>query len=162
MRTTAYIALGSNLGDRRATLERAVSGLRESGVVVEAVSDWIETEPVDAPRPQGPYLNGALRASFDGSARELLGILQALEAEAGRVRVEPNGARTLDLDLLLFGAERSDAADCTLPHPRMEERTFVLEPLCELDPDLVLPASGRRVRDRLRDLTRELPAGSGA
>lgn len=161
MATTVHIALGSNLGDRRATLDGAVARLREEGLAVEAVSRWIETEPVDAPGPQGLYLNGVLRGRFDGDARELLRLLQRIEEEAGRQRLEPNGARTLDLDLLLFGTERSDRPECTLPHPRMEERTFVLEPLCEIDPDLVLPRSGRRVRDRLRDLTRERPAGIG-
>lgn len=155
----AFVALGANLGDRRAALRGAVEALeRTPGIRVVACSPWIETEPVGGPPGQPRFLNGAAELRTELGARALLGRLQAIERAFGRDRsVGPNGPRTLDLDLLLFGAERHDEADLTVPHPGLEQRDFVLGPLCRIAPDLVLP-SGRTVRERLAEL-RAVPGG---
>ena len=129
----AYLALGSNLGDRWGHLRRAVASL--PGVV--AVSSVYETDPVGGPEGQPPYLNCVVRLETPLSPRELLELGQRLEAAAGRVRLERWGPRTLDVDVLLAGDEPVDEEDLQVPHPRMWERAFVLVPLGELAPDLV-------------------------
>jgi 2-amino-4-hydroxy-6-hydroxymethyldihydropteridine diphosphokinase len=147
----AYVGLGANLGDREATIRRAVELLAaEPGVEVAAVSTLRETDPVgyeDQPR----FLNGAAALETTLSARALLSVLLSVERELGRDRSGEvrYGPRTIDLDLLLFGDEVLDEPGLTVPHPRLAERTFVLEPLAELDPGLVLP-DARPVRDLLR------------
>ena len=136
----AYVALGSNLGDRGAHLEAALAALRSTeGIEVVAVSRTFETDPVGPP-PQGPYLNAAARLRTTLSPRALLERLLAIEAERGRERgAVRNAARTLDLDLLFFADLRVDEPGLTLPHPRLHQRPFVLDPLCEIAPDLVHP-----------------------
>ncbi|MDQ3995003.1 MAG: 2-amino-4-hydroxy-6-hydroxymethyldihydropteridine diphosphokinase [Actinomycetota bacterium] len=145
----AYIGLGSNLGDRGAYLERAVDLLRaDERIDVLAVSSFRETEPVGL-REQPRFLNGAATVETDLSARELLDRLLAVERELGRERTGPRfGPRTIDLDLLLYGRETIDEPGLTVPHPRLQERAFVLEPLIELEPSLALP-DGQRLRDLL-------------
>jgi 2-amino-4-hydroxy-6-hydroxymethyldihydropteridine diphosphokinase len=154
----AFVALGSNLGDREALLAFAVRELGASeGVRVEALSPIYETDPV-GPLPQPPYLNAvaALRTAL--APRALLALLLAIEARAGRVRSGLRGeARPLDLDLLLHGASVIREPDLMVPHPRLHERAFALEPLCDLAPELVHPVLGetierlaRRVRDPAR------------
>jgi 2-amino-4-hydroxy-6-hydroxymethyldihydropteridine diphosphokinase len=144
----AYVGLGSNLGDREATIRRAVELLgARPGIEVLAVSTLRETDPVgyeDQPR----FLNGAAALEVDLPARGLLDELLAAERELGRDRSREQrwGPRTIDLDLLLYGHETVDEPGLTVPHPRLAERQFVLEPLCELDPDLTLP-DGRAVRE---------------
>src|SRR5688572_16504734 len=151
--TRAWIALGSNVGDRRAHLERALAGLaRTPSTRVVRSSSWIETDPVGGPAGQGPYLNGVAELETELGPRELLERLLALEREAGRVRTVEGAPRTLDLDLLLHGESRIDEPGLIVPHPRMEQRIFVLAPLAELAPDLVLPHCGRTVAERLREL----------
>lgn len=139
----AYIGLGSNLGDREQTIRRALERLgadREIDVV--AVSSLRETDPVgyvDQPR----FLNGvaALRTTLD--PQELLARLQAVENDLGRDRSRPRfGPRTIDLDLLLFGSEQIDEPELVVPHPRLAERRFVLEPLFELESGLEVPGRG--------------------
>jgi 2-amino-4-hydroxy-6-hydroxymethyldihydropteridine diphosphokinase len=151
----AYVALGSNLGDRRAELEHAIERLSASpGVRVLAVSDWIETDPVGGPAGQRRYLNGAAEIETTLAPRALLELLLAIEREAGRER-DPevkNGPRVLDLDLLLYGEQSIDERDLLVPHPRLEERTFVLQPLAQIAPDRRLPASRLTVRERLAEL----------
>lgn len=143
MKATAYVGLGANLGDREATLRRALDllGARE-GVAVDAVSTLRETEPVgflDQPR----FLNGAVRLETELSPRELLAALLEVERELGRDRSGPRfGPRTVDLDLLLYGEVELDEDGLTVPHPRLHERGFVLEPLAELAPGLVVPGLG--------------------
>lgn len=144
----AFVGLGSNLGDRRAHLQAAVDRLRAGGDVV-AVSPLYETEPVGGPAGQGPYLNVVVELSTEDTPRELLERCRALEAAAGRMRAERWGPRTLDADVLLVEGAEVDEPDLTVPHPRLWERRFVVQPLADLAPDLVSPsrleAAGGRV-----------------
>ena len=140
--TTAYVGLGANLGDRERTLRRALELLAER-VEVTGVSSFRDTAPVgyaDQPR----FLNAAARVETELSARELLGVLLEVERELGRVRDRAPrfGPRVIDLDLLLHGDETLDEPGLTVPHPRLHERRFALEPLAELDPDLRIPGRG--------------------
>jgi 2-amino-4-hydroxy-6-hydroxymethyldihydropteridine diphosphokinase len=141
--TRAYVGLGANLDDRERTLRAAVDALgSEDGVEVVAVSTLRETEPVGV-GDQPLFLNGAVALDTSLDARELLDRLLALEQRFGRVRISgEHGARTLDLDLLLYGEETIDEPGLTVPHPRLHERRFVLEPLVELAPGLVVPGRG--------------------
>lgn len=151
--TTAAIALGSNLGDREKFLRGALVALEKAeGVTVLRRSRWHETEPVGGPEDQGPFLNGAALLETRLGARELLELLHSIEAKYGREREVQDGPRTLDLDLLWFGDSRSDDPELTLPHPRMEERAFVLAPLEEVAPEHVLPGCGKTVAERLAEL----------
>ena len=132
--TRAYVGLGSNLGDREETLLAAVEALRaEPGVEVVALSGLIETEPVgvlDQPR----FVNGVVALDTTLPARALLELLLDVERRFGRTRegVPAQGPRTLDLDLLLYGDDEIDEPGLQIPHPRMHERPFVLEPLAEV------------------------------
>ena len=144
--TRAYVGLGSNLGDREATIRAALAAL--PGVV--AVSTLRETDPVGV-TDQPAFLNGAAALETELSPQELLEALLAVERELGRERRERWGPRTIDLDLLLYGGESVDEPGLTVPHPSLHERRFVLEPLAELDPELVVPGRGR-VRDLLAEL----------
>lgn len=149
----AFVGLGANLGDARGTLHSAVKLLdRQPGVTVVAVSAFRETEPVGYV-DQPPFVNGACLVETTLSAAELLACLQAVENELGRVRegVPRWGPRTCDLDLLLFGDDTVDTADLVVPHPRLAERRFALEPLLDIDPALRLPG-GRLVADLLAGL----------
>jgi 2-amino-4-hydroxy-6-hydroxymethyldihydropteridine diphosphokinase len=132
----AFLAIGSNLGDREAHLRAAVAGLRAADRVV-AVSPVYETDPVGGPGGQGAFLNAVAELDTDRAPRELLALCQRLEAEAERVRVERWGPRTLDVDVLLVGDLVVEEADLVVPHPRMWERRFVLAPLADLAPELV-------------------------
>ncbi len=141
--TRAYVGLGANLGDRERTLRAAVDALgAEEGIEVVAVSTLRETDPVgvgDQPR----FLNGVAALETTLGARELLDRLLAVEQRFGRVRVPgEHGPRTLDLDLLLYGDETIDEPGLAVPHPRLHERRFVLEPLAELAPGLVVSGRG--------------------
>ena len=141
--TRAYVGLGANLGDRERTLREAVDALgAEEGIEVAAVSTLRETDPVGVGE-QPRFLNGVAALETSLGARELLDRLLAVEQRFGRVRVPgEHGPRTLDLDLLLYGDETIDEEALEVPHPRLHERGFVLEPLAELDPDLVVPGRG--------------------
>ena len=139
----AFLALGSNLGDRRSYLRDAVAALPD----VVAVSPVYETDPVGGPEGQGAYLNLVVELDTQLSPRQLLELGQRLEAAAQRVRGERWGPRTLDVDVLLVGDEQVDDPDLIVPHPRMWERAFVLVPLADLAPDLVdAPPAGPGVR----------------
>ncbi len=152
-RVVAAIALGSNLGDREKFLRSALTRLdRTAGIVVLRRSTWHETEPDGGPEGQGPFLNGVVLVETSLDAHSLLAVLQGLELKAGRERGVPNAPRTLDLDLLWFGDEHCEIPELTLPHPRMEQRTFVLAPLAELAPDHLL-GCGQTVSERLVQLT---------
>jgi 2-amino-4-hydroxy-6-hydroxymethyldihydropteridine diphosphokinase len=142
--TRAYVAVGANLGDREGTIRAALAELDATpGVEVVAVSTLIETDPVgyvDQPR----FLNGAAALETSLAPRELLELVLAVERRFGRDRegVPAQGPRTLDLDLLTYGTDRIEEPGLRLPHPRLHERRFVLEPLAELDPSLEVPGKG--------------------
>jgi len=154
---TAYLALGSNLGDRRANLEAALAALRANTAVrVLAVSGFIETEPVGGPPGQGAYLNGAAAVETDLEPHALLTECKRIEKSLGRREGPRWGPRIVDLDILFYGAIVLDAPDLTLPHPRLRERRFVLEPLAEIAPDLVDPVTGLTVGELLARLAQGL------
>jgi 2-amino-4-hydroxy-6-hydroxymethyldihydropteridine diphosphokinase len=133
--TRAFLALGSNLGDRVFELRRAVGALDE----LTACSSVFETDPVGGPDDQGPYLHMVVQLETDRSPRQLLETCRALEAAAQRKRIVHWGPRTLDVDVLWVDGATVDDPDLRVPHPRMRERPFVLAPLAELAPDLVPP-----------------------
>ena len=132
---TAYVALGSNVGDRMAHLSHALDRIHDLGTVVDG-SPIYETEPVGGPSGQGPYLNAVVALTTDIAPAALLDGLLAIEAERGRTRTERWGPRTLDLDLLWFAGERIDQPGLTIPHPHLRERPFVLAPLVDVAPGL--------------------------
>jgi 2-amino-4-hydroxy-6-hydroxymethyldihydropteridine diphosphokinase len=135
------IALGSNLGDSLSILNSAIEAIEISPQIeLIAVSSWYRTTPIGPPQPD--YLNGCAIIWTTLTAKELLITLQAIEAQFGRVREEVWGARTLDLDLLLYGDEIIDTPDLQVPHPRMTERGFVMVPLAEIAPGKIEPQSG--------------------
>jgi 2-amino-4-hydroxy-6-hydroxymethyldihydropteridine diphosphokinase len=149
----AYIALGSNLGDRRASIEGALTALAEApGIRLVRTSSIIETAPVGGPGGQGAYLNGVVEVRTSLSAEELLDALQLIENRFGRERSVRWGPRTLDLDLLLYDDAVIESQRLAVPHPRMHERRFVLEPLCDIAPDVVHPVLGCTARELLERL----------
>jgi 2-amino-4-hydroxy-6-hydroxymethyldihydropteridine diphosphokinase len=145
--TVAYIGLGSNLGDREGNLRAALARLADLGEV--RASSFRETDPVGVTQ-QPKFLNAAAELSTDLPARQLLDALLTIERDLGRARAREErwGPRTLDLDLLLYGDAVIDEPGLTVPHPRLAERLFVLEPLQELAPGLALP-DGTPVGDLL-------------
>lgn len=156
MAVTAYLGLGSNLGDRLRNLQGAVDGLgREPGIHVTASSRVWQTAPVGGP-PQPDYLNAVIRVESDLGPAELLAACQRVESALGRVRTERWGPRTVDVDVLLYGERAIDEPGLVIPHPRIAERAFVLLPLLELEPDPRLPDGGRLV-DRRVDVSGVVP-----
>jgi len=150
----AYIGLGSNLGDRERTIEHAVGLLHaDRGLDVVSISSLRETEPW-GPVEQPRFLNGAVEVETSLEPRALLGVLLDIERRLGRVREERFGPRTIDLDLLVYGDAVVDEPGLIVPHPRLHERAFALEPLHELAPGLVVPGHGS-VADLLAALAGE-------
>jgi 2-amino-4-hydroxy-6-hydroxymethyldihydropteridine diphosphokinase len=154
---TAVIALGANLGDRLATLREAVKRLGGIGVV-EAASSVYETEPVGY-LDQPPFLNAVVRVRTTQPPEEILRRLLEIEAALGRTRTFRNAPRTLDLDLLLLGEECRDLPGLTLPHPRLQERAFVLVPLAELAPEARVPGLDQTAAELLEALGPAARAG---
>ena len=146
----AHIALGANLGERLQTLQTAVRDLAEVGSI-EAISSVYETDPVGY-ADQPAYLNAVVAIDTALTAEGLLDTLLSIERTHGRVRTFPNAPRTLDLDLLLFGDEIRQSERLTIPHPRMQERAFVLVPLNEIATDVVVPGLNTTVADLLARL----------
>jgi len=158
------VALGSNLGDRAGNLAGAVEALRSADEVrVLRVSPWIETQPEGGPRDQPPFLNGCLEAETTLAPEDLLWLLQRVETQYGRDRRREvrGGPRTLDLDLLFYGELEIERPGLVVPHPRLEERLFVLEPLCALDPDRRLARCGKTASEQLDELRRRAGVHSG-
>jgi 2-amino-4-hydroxy-6-hydroxymethyldihydropteridine diphosphokinase len=157
----AYIALGSNLGDRRKYLDAAIERLRaRSGVAVTKISNYHETDPVGGPAGQSKYLNAVAQVRTTLEPRALLRTLLAIEADMGRVRAERFGPRTIDLDVLLYGVAIINEDDLNVPHPRMHERSFVLAPLVEIAPLAVHPVLQSTAVDLLKRLHSSADAGT--
>ena len=148
MGTSAYLALGSNLGDRLEHLRAAARELDATrGIHVVRSSRVYETEPVGPPQPQ--YLNAVIEVDTSLMPRELLDAARGVEDSLGRVRAQRWGPRTIDVDILLYDEQTVDEPDLEIPHPRMHERGFVLVPLGELDADAMLPGGRRLSTHRL-------------
>jgi 2-amino-4-hydroxy-6-hydroxymethyldihydropteridine diphosphokinase len=147
---TAYIGLGSNLGDRMATLRAAVQRLETLGRIT-AASSLYETEPVGY-LAQPSFLNAVVALDTALAPTDLMDALLGIERDLGRTRSFPNAPRTLDLDLLIVDGLILDTPELTLPHPRLHERAFVLVPLVEIAPQLVLPGSGKGIQEFLQAL----------
>lgn len=157
MKTTVYLSLGSNMGERDANLGEAIQRLEGFGNVT-AVSALYETEPVEVVREQSWFLNCAVRMETELMAEEFLQQMLAVERTMGRRRIEPKGPRIIDIDIIFFGNTVLDTPELTVPHPAMQQRRFVLEPLAEIAPDLAHPLLKRTAQELLN----ELPANTGA
>lgn len=153
MRKIVYLSLGSNLDDRAGNLRTAIAKLADLGTV-KAVSAFYETEPVGL-AAQPCFLNCAVKLDTEKMPRQLITGILNIEQEMGRQRKQKNGPRIIDIDILLFGTSIIETKGLTVPHPRMHERRFVLEPLAEIAPDVRHPAFKRTARE-LRD---SLPPG---
>ena len=145
---TAFIALGSNLGDRAGAIHEALARLGERGAPATRTSSLYLTEPVGGP-PQDWFVNAAAAVETGHSPEALLAACLQAEGEMGRVRTVKDGPRTIDLDLLLYGEERRETPGLTLPHPRMHLRRFVLVPLHEIAPTAFHPGLRATVRELL-------------
>ena len=138
------IALGSNLGDSITILENSLTVINSTpGINLEAVSSWYRTKPIGPPQPD--YLNGCAILNVRQTPEELLALLQAIELQFGRVRNEKWGARTLDLDIILYDDLIINTSNLTIPHPRMHERAFVLVPLAQIAADWQEPRTGKAI-----------------
>jgi 2-amino-4-hydroxy-6-hydroxymethyldihydropteridine diphosphokinase len=153
MSISAYIGLGSNLGDRAGNLLLGVRGLVQSDLPIFRLSRIYETEPVET-LPQPDFLNMVceIRADTLPAPEEILSILMKIESELGRTREISRGPRLIDLDLLLYGDQVRDSTHLQLPHPRLHQRRFVLEPLAELAPSLIHPTLSKPIEQLLASL----------
>lgn len=141
-----FLSLGSNLGDRAAYLAAAMKALAEKGATILKTSSIYETSPVEVDEPQADFLNMVAKIEWNGDPLALLAICQQIEHDLGRDRPYYHAPRTIDIDILILGETRMDSPQLRLPHPRMEDRAFVLVPLAELEPELKLP-SGRNIAE---------------
>jgi len=150
MSELVYLSLGSNVGDREAQLREAVRRLGSLGRV-QSLSSIYETEPVEF-TAQPLFLNCVVALETSSTPAHLIEQLLAIEQAMGRERIQKKGPRAIDLDILLMGSEVVNTPDLTIPHPAMEKRRFVLQPLAEIAPQARHPLSGKSVRELLRDL----------
>ncbi len=143
---TAFLSLGSNLGDRAALLNTALNRLQSEGVHIVRRSSIHETEPQDYLN-QPKFLNMAVEIETDLTPQQLLAAIQKIETELGRQRTIPKGPRTIDIDILFYSNLTITTPNLEIPHPRLTERRFVLDPLSEIAPDLRHPVTGKTVRE---------------
>jgi len=143
---TAFLSLGSNLGDRAALLSEALTRLESAGVRVARRSSIHETEPQDF-LDQPKFLNMAVEVETDLTPQDLLAAIQKIETELGRQRTIPKGPRTIDIDILFYANQVIAGPELEIPHPRLTARRFVLDPLSEIAPDLRHPVTGQSIRE---------------
>jgi 2-amino-4-hydroxy-6-hydroxymethyldihydropteridine diphosphokinase len=165
MPSFVYLSLGSNVGDREAHLREAQARLVAAGSVV-AVSSFYETEPVEFTR-QPWFLNCAVAFETSRTPQQLMAAILSIEEEMGRLRVQKKGPRSIDIDILLFGDAIMNSKELTIPHPAMDQRRFVLEPLAEIAAESLHPVLKKTIRE-LRDalpvgqVVRRIPRAPGA
>lgn len=143
----AYIAVGSNLGDRNKNIQKAIFLLRAHPQVnIIKISSIIETEPEGGPA-QERFLNGAIAVDTDLPPKDLLNILQEIERGLGRQKAVKNGPRVIDLDILFYGDKIINKKDLKIPHPRLHKRQFVIKPLCQIAPEFIHPVLNKKIKD---------------
>jgi 2-amino-4-hydroxy-6-hydroxymethyldihydropteridine diphosphokinase len=151
---TAFLSLGSNLGDRAALLNEALSRLESAGVRVARRSSIHETEPQDY-LDQPNFLNMAVEVETDLTPQQLLSAIQKIETELGRQRTIPKGPRTIDIDILFYANQVIATPELEIPHPRLTARRFVLDPLSEIAPNLRHPVTGQSIREAKASLNQK-------
>ena len=131
-----YLGVGSNLGDRQKNISAALRLITQAKIEILRQSSIIETDPQGGPAAQGKYLNAVIKIQTDLPPLKLLACLKTIEKNMGRIKTIQNGPREIDLDILLYDEISFQSSQLTIPHPRMRERSFVMEPLCEIAPEL--------------------------
>lgn len=154
-----YVGLGSNLGNREANLQQALTKLQQAGAHIELVSSWRETKPYGV-TDQPDFLNGVAKLTWQDTADELLTVCLKIEKELGRVRKRHWGERTIDLDILFFDQAVINTSRLVVPHPDLENRLFVLEPLNEIAPQLKHPLLGKTIQKLFKNLQKREGAQS--